>query len=361
MAAEFLTTEYTQSLQKVVEEVVADPKMFRGIELLPSVVVPVSEVYTDVIEASGGMTLEHLVGTDTKYVQNFGTRVQSYKPPAYKEAIHYNERDILDLRKLGDNGRNIRGIQDYISKSVDRLNRRVETRIELQRWRSLMDGGFTFMGKTISFGIPSTNRLTPTVLWSLDGGVTANPAANPIQDLRYWVMGGQANVRKYTFSRLWMNPNTARLILDNPNTRSYLNSYAANPAFGGYDLNKTLGFLLPGMPMVEIYNGWYQEETVIAGRITVGDAQYFLKDGEILFEISNLPGSEKYGEFMQTLHLGGGSIESPAAGKFLIIDDCVGVGTRGGPGNPYIDIIGGVYGGVKLDRPFDVVTAKVIA
>jgi hypothetical protein len=52
---------------------------------------------------------------------------------------------------------------------------------------------------------------------------------------------------------------------------------------------------------------------------------------------------------------------SPGFGKFLVVEENIAPGTKGGPGNPYIDIFAGVYGGVKLDRPFDVLTAKVVA
>jgi hypothetical protein len=136
----------------------------------------------------------------------------------------------------------------------------------------------------------------------------------------------------------------------------------ANPAIAGFDINAAMSFLIPGLPKIEVYNGWYQTESVdSAGKISVSDAVYFLQDGEILFEVSNLPGGDKYGEFMQTLNLAEGTIDAPGAGKFLVVEDCTAPGTRGGPQNPFIDLTGGVYGGVKLDRPFDVASAKVIA
>lgn len=361
MANQFLSNEFTQVIQKQIKQVVNDPKTYKGAALLPSVVLPVSKVFTEVIEATGGLTGEHMPGTNPKYIQSFGTKVQEYDPPFYKEAIHYDEKKLLFLRQIGDNDRSKRGVEQYISADVDRINRRIEARIELQRWRSLMDGGFTFMGKTISFGIPSSLRATPTTLWSLNG-IDTNNLANPVQDMRLWVMGGFSAFRKYTFKKILMNPNTARWFLDNQNTRTYLTSYGASPALLEYDINKVMNVLIPGMPEIEVYNGWYQTESVDAnGKISVSDAIFFLGDGEILFEVGNLPGGDKYGEFMQTLHLADGTIAAPGAGKFLVIEDNTVPGSKGGPANPYLDIIGGVYGGVKLDRPFDVATAKVSA
>jgi len=366
MVNQFFTTEYTDVIQKLIREVVNDPSTYKGAQYLPSVALPVSKVRTEVVEATGGLTNEHLPGTAPKYVESFGTRVQEYSPPFYKEAIHYDERKLLFLRDLGNNNRNVRGVQKYIDLDIDRLNRRIEARIEFQRWRTIFEGGFNFMGTTVSFGIPAQNRAVPIgAAWSLDN-VQANQSANPIIDLRYWLTGGLDSFRKYVVSKIIMNPNTARWLLDNNNTRQFLTSYGANPGLTGYDINKVLNFLIPGLPEVEVYNGWYQTESKVddgtgTGRtkIQVSNAIYFLNNGEIFFEVSNLPGGDKIGEFMQTIHLASGTIDNPGYGKFLVIDDNTAPGTKGGPQNPYLDLVGGVYGGAKLDRPFDVLTAFV--
>lgn len=358
---QFLTTEFTEVIQKVIREVVNDPSTYMGAKYLPSVSLPVNKVRTEVIEATGGLTQEHLPGTQPKNIQSFGTRVQEYVPPKYKETIHYDENKILFLRELGNNARNVRGVQKYIELDIDRLNRRIEARIEKQRWDTIFNGGFTWMGKTISFGVPAGNRAVPVgAVWSLDS-ISANNSANPIVDLRYWLTGGLDTFRKYRVSKIVMNPNTARFLLDNNNTRQFLTSYGANPGLTGYDINKVLNFLIPGLPEVVVYNGWYQDESVdAAGKISVTNAIYMIPDGYIFFEVSNLPGGDRIGEFVQTLHLADGTIEAPGQGKFLVIDDNTAPGTKGGPANPYLDLVAGVYGGVKLDRGFDLLTAKVI-
>lgn len=372
MINQFLTTEYTEVIQKLIREVVNDPSTYRGAKYLPSISIPVKKIRSEVVEASGGLTLEHVPGTQPKYIASFGSRAQEYDISYYKEAIHYDEAKLLYIRELGNNGRNARGVRQFIDLDIDRLNRRLEARIEYERWQAIFTGAITFMGNTFSFNIPTQNNATPIgATWSLDG-VSPNPAANPIKDLRYWLMGGYSPFRKYIKTGVLMNPNTARWILDNPNTLSYLTSYGANASIKEYDINTVLKFLIPGCPPVDVYEGWYQNELaggtsptynvsvppVGTNQLAVTDAIYFVPDRSIFFECK-LPGGDKIGEFVQGINLASGTIDNPGFGKFLVVDDCTAPGSRGGPANPFVDLIGGVYGGIKLDRPFDTLTATV--
>lgn len=360
MANNFITDEYTSVLQKLVSEVVNDPATYLGHKYMPSVTQAARRIRVEVVEASGGLTNEHVIGTQPAYVQSFGSRVQEYIAPAYKEAIHYDEDKILHFRELGQNDPSMRGIRQYIDKDVDRLNRRVEARMELLRWNTIFNGGFSYAGKTISFGVPSDHQATPLgAVWSLDG-VTANAAAKPLVDLRYWCLGGYAPFRKYKFKAMVMNPNTARFILDNASVQSLVQYHFAAENFPAFELNKSLQFLVPGLPEAVVYDGWYQSESTVAGKLTVGNAIYFIPDGYIFFEVSSLPGNEQIGEFVQGLNLATGTMDAPGVGKFLLIEDNTAPGTQGGPKNPFVDIVAGVYGGPKLDRAFDTTTAKVV-
>jgi hypothetical protein len=362
MANEFISNEQTEIIQKLIREIVNDPTTYKGSAYLPSVTQASRKIRTEVIEASGGLTNQHLIGADVKYIQSSGSRVEEFIAPQYKEAIHYDENEILFLRELGQNDKSKRGIKQKIDIDSDRLNRRLEARIEYERWNSIFTGGFTWMGSTFSYGIPSGNQTVPVgAKWSLDAGVTANAAANPLKDIRYWTQGGLARFRKYKITKLIMNGNTSRLILDNANTTSFISSLGANSAFAnGFDINAVVKYAIPGSPAVEIYNGWYQAETIDSnGKITVGDALYFIPDGYIFFECA-LPGGDAIGEFVQGIHLATGSVEEPGVGKFFVVDDNLAPGTQGGPKNPFMDLVAGVYGGVNLQRAFDVLTAYVL-
>lgn len=359
MANEFFTDEHTQILQKLVREVVNDPKTYIGSRFFPSVAVNAAEIYTEVVEATGGLTNPHVIGTDPTVIQSFGTRVQKFEPPAYKEKIIYNEKQILRLRQLGEQDRSRAGIRQRIDLDIDRLNRRLEARFEYERWQVIINGSFTWMGQTFSYGVPAANRAVPLgALWSLDGK-TANNLADPLTDIRYWCLGGYAPYRKYFIRKMYMNPNTARFILDNSNVKSYIQNGVANPNITAYDVNNVLKFFIPACPEVEIYNGWYQAETTVNGKLTVGDAIYMLPDGYIFFDVS-LADNQTLGEFVQAQHLAGGTVDQPGFGKFLVVEENIAPGTKGGPSNPYIEVLSGCYGGIKLDQPFNMLTAKVI-
>jgi len=352
-----VTTEHTELLQKVVKEIVNDPSTYLGAKYLPSVALPVRKVRVEVWEATGGLTKEHVVGTDPTYIQSGGFRTQEFEPPAYKEKIIVDEKEILYLREVGMNDRSQRGVKQYIDRRVDQLNRRLEARIEKLRWDVLLTSKFSYQGVDVDFGIPAGNRATPSIAWSTDN-VNANNSADPVKDLRYWIHGGLAAFRKYKITGMICNPNTARWIMDNTAVQSLVKTYFSAENFGAYEPQKTLQMLIPQCPPLTVYNGWYQSESVVSGKLTVGNAIYMIPDGYILFEVA-LPGGDQYGEFVQGLNLASGSVDAPGAGKFLIVEDNSTPGSKGGPGNPYIDIIAGVYGGPKLDRPFDVLTAFV--
>lgn len=360
MANEFFTNEYTAVIQKLVMEIVNDPSTYLGAKYLPSVAVPSDKIRTEVIEASGGLTKEHTMGTDPKAIQRPNTRVQEFSGGTYKETLIYDEKDILHLRRLGKNDTSQRGIRQYLDMGIDRLNRRIEARIEYERWQNIFNGGFTFLGRTFSFGIPAANQTVPLgAVWSTDS-INANNSANPIADIRYWVTGGLDAFRKYKIKKMVMNPNTARWIMENTNTKSYLSSIGANPSMNEWSLQRVMDFLIPAGPAVEVYEGWYQSESVDSdGKISVGDATYFIPDGKIFFE-ATLPGGDMIGEFVQGIHLASGSIDDPGYGKFLVVEECIAPGTRGGPKNPFIEVVGGVYGQVNLYRSFDTLTANVL-
>jgi hypothetical protein len=352
---------HTRVLQEVIREIETDPTEYKGAQYMPSIEIPSATVFVDVLEARGGLIKEHTLGTDPQSAPRRQFRTQQYSPGAYKEFIRFNEGDILRLRELGLNDQSKRGIRQHLNENAMALNNRIEARMELLRWQAIFQGTYIYDGRTVSFGKPSYNNVTPTVPWGANDGAgnftTANSSATPIMDMRYWTMGGYAPFRKYVITKIIMNPNTERMVLDNPSVQSLIQNRFAAETYKQHNINEIMGFLVPGMPPIEIYKGWYQSETINAttGQLTVGNAIYFIPDGSIFFECK-LPDSNKIGDVVMTLNLSNGSVDSPAPGKFILVDEHI----EDRPGNPYIDVIGGFYGGPRLKRAFDTLTATVI-
>lgn len=352
---------HTRVLQEVIREIETDVTEYIGAKYLPTITEPATSVFVDVLESRGGLISEHTLGTDPQSAPRRQFRTQQYAPGSYREFIRFNEGDILRLRELGLNDQSKRGIRQHLNENALVLNNRIEARIELLRWQAIFNGTYVYDGKTVSFGVPSGNNVAPLVPWGLNDGsgnfTVSNPAASPIQDMRYWILGGYATFRKYKITKLIMNPNTERMVLDNPNVQSLIQSRFASESYKMNNINETMGFLVPGMPPIEVYKGWYQSEAINAttGQITVGNAQYFIPDGSIFFECK-LPDMNKIGDVVMTLNLSNGSIDAPSAGKFILVDEQI----QTKIGNPYIDIFAGFLGGPRLKRGFDCLTATVI-
>lgn len=358
--SKFFAGEHTRALMEVIREIEVDTSEFLGAKYMPSIDMPAATVFVDVLEARGGMVKEHTLGTDPQSAPRRQFRTQQYAPGAYKEFVRFNEADILRLRELGLNDQSKRGIRMHLNENALVLNNKIETRMEYLRWQAILNGTYVYDGKTISFGKPANHDVAPTQPWGANvGGVftDTNPLATPVQDMRFWILGGYAPFRKYKITKVIMNPNTERMVLDNPSVQVLIQNRFAADVYREHGIGALLGFLIPGMPPVEVYNGWFQNEAIDAttGQITVSDAVFMIPDGRLFFE-TKLPDGNKVGDLVMTLSLANGSIDNPAPGKFIIVDEHI----SDKPGNPYIDVFGGFYGGPRLKRGFDVLTATVI-
>lgn len=354
-------TEHTRALEEVIREIETDPTEYLGAQYMPSREMPTASIFVDVWEARGGLIKETTLGQDPQHGARRQFRTQQFSPGYYSETIRFNQEDILKLRELGLNDQSKRGIRQHLNENALVLNNKIEARMELLRWQAILNGTYVYDGKTVDFGKPGNHDVAPVNPWGLNDGfgnfTDTNPAATPIQDLRFWIMGGYAPFRKYKITKVIMNPNTERVFLDNPNVQSLIQNRFAAESYKMNNINEVLGFLIPGMPPVEVYKSWYQNETQdpTTGLISVGDAVFFIPDGRLYFECK-LPDNNKVGDVAMTLNLSNGSVDNPAAGKFILVDEHI----EDRPGNPYIDVLGGFHGGPRLKRAFDVLTGTVI-
>ena len=357
---ELVSPAYTRALGEVIREIEPDQSQYLGIKYMPAVERPTTDVWIDIWQRTGGMTLEHTTDGDAMSIQKRGFRTQKFSSGAYREFIRFGEGDILRLRELGTNDLSKRGIQQHIEENARRLNTRIETRMEFLRWQAIFQGSYVYDGKVVDFKVPAANQVSPINNWATGSGGTlaVNPAADPISDLRYWLMGGyQAYLLYGTPKAMVMNPNTARMILQNAKVQQQINPAIQGGRLTSYDVNGILQFLIPGLPQVTVYNGVYQAEAIdpVTGALTTGPATYFIPDGKIFFE-TNLPDGNKVGEIQMTLNLSSGNINAPTAGKFLLTDTS---GLQSQIAAPWMALVSGFNGGPALTRAFDLLTATV--
>lgn len=357
----WLVNEYTQAISEVLWEVVGDPSTFIGQKILPAVNKEEHFIVTTMINDYGGLASDHLIGSDTKRIAGAGYRNQTFSPMFTKEFIQMNEKDITYLRDIFSKDLSKTGVLEYLNTFAMQLDLRMENKIEKLRWDALLYGQVEYFDDVVSYGIPVENRVYPvTAPWFLQPDNQANPAADPVKDLRYWLSGGVKLFRKYKIKDIYMNSNTARVFMDNPNTKDYIPSgWMSNTNIQSYDITKIAPFLVTGLPPITVYDGvWMPQTEDNDGQITTGDGVYFIPDGLILFDC-DFKDKSKLGDFILGINPVNLMSGSRSYGKFILIEDCTLSGTRGGLNNPFINIYGGFSGGPRINRSRNVLTADV--
>lgn len=334
---------YTRVLAEVVQDIIADASTYRGASVMPMRNHSALTIQTVTNEAYGGLTLEHMLGTQPKKVQAGGAHILVYNPAFYREAYQLEEGDILFLRNYNSLNFSERGIQNEMEKIAKKAALRVANRMEKLRWDTLLTGLWTFMGQVIDFGIPGGNTLTPAVAW--DTPATATPLA----DLRTWSL---VSLRKYKIKKLMMNQKTANDFLATDEISALLLAVGGRQSSLVNDINALVQFHIPGHPPIEVYDGWYQEETYPAGVVTVGNPISFIPDDLIYFDIK--PMGDDVGDLTITPNLQNGSIDALGSGIIWGMED-----NTDKLGNPNVEFVSGFNGGPRLYRPQDTFKADV--
>jgi hypothetical protein len=335
--------EYTRVLAEVVQDVIADASTYRGAAVMPMRNQAGLTIQTVTNEAYGGLTLEHMLGTEPTKVQAGGARVLVYNPGYYREAYQLEEGDILFLRNYNNLNFADRGVQNEMEKIARKAALRVANRMEKLRWDTLLTGIWTFMGQNIDFGIPVGNTLTPAVAWD-------SPAtALPLDDLRTW---SHVSLRKYKIERVYMNQKTGNDFLATDQVSALLLAVGGRQSSLVNDINALVQFHIPGHPPIEIYDGWYQDETTPAGVVTVGNPITFVPDDIVYFDIK--PMGDNVGDLTVTPNLQNGTVDTPGSGVIWGTED-----NTDKLGNPNMEFVSGFNGGPRLFRPQDVFKADV--
>lgn len=342
-----LVNDYTQELEAVMQETIADPSTWIGENYMPINEVGSRTLRAVIEEGSGGMTREHVINTDPHLVQRPGRRVVEYRAGFYREKLDLDEDTILHLRDYGNSNLALRGVQNEIEAALLKARRRIQTRMEYERWNTIFTGIYTYLGLATDFGVPGGNRVTPTVPWATAA------TATPLKDIRTWVT---ETFRKYRIDEIVMNQKTANKMLATTEVSTLLSAVGGRQAELRNDPSALLNFSFPGAPPIRVYDEWYQTETLDGSdkdKLVLSAPVGFVPDDLLYFV--HRPMGESVGDFVMTPNIQNGSVNALGSGVFVVIDDK----TEDDPGNPRIEVIAGFNGGPRLRRPFDVLTGDV--
>lgn len=340
----FSFDQYQATLGEVAQDVINDTSMYRGAEVMPTVQRGSNTIRSIVREAMGGLTLEHMLGTEPKKVQRPAKRSNIYAGGFYREAFELDEAEILFLTNFATLDFTDRGIREEMNAINVKGMHRVANRMEQLRWTTLFNGTWSWQGQTVDFGVPGGNVLTPSVAW------TTPATAVPLTDIRNWVT---VALRKYRVRRIWMNQVTANNMLATTQIANLLSAVGGRQEDLRNDPNALLKFHFPGAPEIVVYDGWYTTETETAGVISQSAPISFIPDNALYFEIQPKDNG-KVGEISMTPNLQNGSIDVPGEGIIFATKD-----KSDDPGNPRMEFISGFNGAPRLILIPDIFTGDV--
>jgi hypothetical protein len=342
-------------------------------EMLPAV----EKIWVDVVDGVIGIAQDYTYGTEVSEVAKLGNQIYEFIAPAVRDKFLFNETDMLFRRELGNPNISSRGILQRISlnslNAYGRLLNKKKTMIS----NMVFNGTYTFSPNigspvTVSAGIPAANNATPTVApWlvlsssgSTHGTYVPNNNANPISDLLYWFSTYPTFIRMLPFIRkMIMNPITANAFINNSNTQAYINRVITNQSVFDrnqkMDIGLAVRYFLPIFDIEVVIDATsYMTNQVWAA--SNNTAIYFIPTGKIFFGVDVGAYGGTLGDFCMIGAIQNGGFQNPQPGMFIVLEDFTAPAAgNGGMEQPYLKMVSGFNGGVRIRRPYDILTATV--
>jgi hypothetical protein len=338
----------------VIEEItVKPPKESLALQLMPTVDVPAAVLEHEVVQATGGLTNERVMGAPGTSVSGPSSTSVLFKPGAYQDVTKFTETDLLKLRRLGTLGeRGITGLTggelNWMERVAQEHKRRMLNRMSKLVWDALTLGTYTYQNIVHNFGIPAGNQFVAASQWSQAG------VGTPFEDLIN-LLETNAFFIKYRplIKGLAINPITAASIL----LRALEAKVITNNNITSAGINEVKRFMAPGLPdFIVVDDAWQDQTENQDGSISLANAQYMFPTNVVMPLIDF--GSAgvlwpKYGELQITENMNDPSatVDSPAVGVYTFIDE-EGLIKRKAP---YVELVSGFNGAPNLHRPHDVI------
>lgn len=339
-------------------------------EFFPDAMYTSWQIALDIMDANIGTLFPRAMQTPVPQVPRLGNKIYTFTPFTWAAEQVFSEEDIFQ-RFLGSQNIAQNGLIQRLGYAAYNMFVRMFTTKKLLLSQMIFNGSVTWNGVTLSAGIPSANQLVPvgpnwgtyssgTGLW------TINSSAYPLLDIQY-ALNQYPQLRKYQGlkKKMFLNPNTHMLFFANPNNQntiqySMANEKVLNPE-DPFNMKTAIKYFMGSQNDIEVVvvNDQYIPEANDPFGNTAGVSTYLFPDSKILFAIDTSSYGGPLGEFAYSIAAQNGGMFNPQVGPYVVMEDCSAPGSRGGVGNPSINVIAGFNGMPKINRPFDIIVMDV--
>lgn len=328
-----------EALNKVINEFTTDPARYVLSRFMPVVTEFAPEIRWDILGGTTGMTNAHHIDTEPRAIR-FNVLKEKMMSTAYwKEVSILNESDILFIRRAGSLTE--RAAQTLITRRMEQLNVRLETRLEWLRAQALLgqlDINENGVVRSIDYEVPSAHKVTAGTPWSTVA------TADPIGDLQAWrlLFRGTGAGRPL----MLCNQKVAGYLAQNAKVRELVRQSSEVVRIGTGTVGPLMTDLVgaDGLSDVLVYDEGYTDAN--------GVYHPFLPDNKVIL-IANGPAGEPFADFASTPTVHNGGVANATGGKFTLMKD------EQMEANPSIMLGAGIYGLPRVYHPDWIIVATV--
>ncbi|MDQ5921964.1 MAG: hypothetical protein QG673_2023 [Pseudomonadota bacterium] len=320
-------------------------------------------IVNSILGANTGLLPARALGQPIPEVKKLGIKSTTFSAGGFAGCITFDELDMF-LRNLSSQDISENGLDTYLIYNELQLLTKTYSRKKLLIAQAAMlgqieyeaDGQFDFQA---NYGIPAENIVHPISGNWLNPNNTINQNAMPFQDLSY-ILDRYPPFYKFRSAymrsgKLIMNPNTADGFLNNVNNNAWARNIFGNAAiFKRATMDMWLQHMYPsGSLQAVIEDDMYVDENEVS--------HYTIPDGRILIAFDSSSHGGSLGEFVFTPAAQKGGLLNAKPGIYTLLEDCSVPGSRGGVGNPFVNIIAGFNGLPKIANPNNILIIDVLA
>ncbi len=320
-------------------------------------------IVNSILEGNTGLLPARALGQPIPQVKKLNIKSTTFSAAGYAGSMSFGELDMF-LRNLSSQDISENGLDTYLIYNELRLLTQLYSRKKLLTAQAATlgqieyeaDGQFDFQA---NYGIPAENIVHPISGNWLNPNNTINQNAMPFQDLSY-ILDRYLPFYKFRSSymrggKLIMNPTTADGFLNNINNNEWARNIFGNAAiFKRATMDMWLQHMYPsGNLQAVIEDDMYIDD--------LGVSRYTIPDGRILIGFDTASHGGSLGEFVFIPAAQKGGLLNAQPGVYTLLEDCSVPGSRGGVGNPFVNIIAGFNGLPRIANPNNILIIDVLA